>query len=128
MAWSFFVRGYRPPSGNAHRGVHWSRERRLKREAIDAVGLAAVLAGVPAATGRRAVKVRVLLGPGRRPYDDDNAGRKVLLDALVTLGLLVDDSERGLIGGAVVEQVSRPAKEREREWGTWVELRDEEAT
>ncbi len=64
---------------------------RLKKRDRIAVGEAAARAGIAPATGKRRVRLTVLVGPGKRRPDPD-AFWKSLLDAMAACGLLVNDS------------------------------------
>lgn len=87
------VEGWTPPSVNRLWKQHWSVGHRLKKDAAARVFCAAVTGSVGAAYGKRRVGVTVTVaGRGGMP-DPDNV-LKVLLDALVANGLLVDDSAR----------------------------------
>jgi hypothetical protein len=73
---------------------------RLKKADRDLVGWYARLAGIPSATGKRRVSLRLTLGPRQRGADPD-AYWKSLLDALVSCGLLVNDTPRWVELGPV---------------------------
>jgi hypothetical protein len=92
---------WRPPLTNAWRGRHWSKAHRLRRQAEELLAAYAREQGIPRAAGRRRVAVEVVLGPRMRRADPD-ALDKLLLDALVNAGLLLDDGERGLAGRVAV--------------------------
>lgn len=70
---------------------HWAVKRRIKDGVTQMV--AAYITGIPKAEGRRQVQLCVTLGKGQRGLDDDNY-RKMLLDSLVSLRLLKDDSRK----------------------------------
>lgn len=89
-AYFVVIPGYRLPLLNELLRSHPIRRARLKREAAELVWGYALVAGVPRATGRRRVSLWVV-APWRRLPDPDSAD-KALLDALVSAGLLVDDS------------------------------------
>ena len=91
-----------PPRANQHTGAHWSVIHRLKYEFEQFVALAMREQNVPRATGQRRVSLTAILGKGRKKCDKD-AYDKVCLDCLVRCGLLLDDSERGLVGRMSVE-------------------------
>lgn len=87
--WEVAIPGWRPASTNEllrsvrERIAHKKRDR-------DHVSLFARVAGVPAATGKRRVSLRVTLPWGRRRWDVD-ALWKSLLDACTWSRLIVDD-------------------------------------
>ncbi len=68
-------------------------QTKLKRRDRIIIAEAAALAGIPPATGKRAVRLTVVLSAGQRGADTD-AYWKSLLDALVRCGMLVDDSRQ----------------------------------
>ncbi len=85
------------PLLNQVRGRHWSSEAKAKKELGTRLRLCAIDQRTPQATCRRSVSLTVTLGP-RRKQPDADAYDKILLDALVRCGLLLDDSARGLVG------------------------------
>lgn len=97
IAHTLTIPNWLPPRLNQVRGRHWYAEAKLKKEAIAFIVFYARLCGVPPARGRRRVSLRIVLGPRRRQPDRD-AYDKMLLDALCRAGLLLDDSDRGLVG------------------------------
>lgn len=76
------------------RWKHPQAYRRLRNDYTWLVRVGARSAGVPKATGKRRLHVTRLIGKGGKVYDVPNliGGAKPLIDALVTEGLLVDDS------------------------------------
>jgi Holliday junction resolvase RusA-like endonuclease len=82
---------YRPPSLNQYIGKHWSIGHKMKKQCKELV--LAYSRHIPAATGRRSVQMHVVLGKGMRQHDADNT-QKLILDALVHAGMLVDDSPK----------------------------------
>jgi hypothetical protein len=85
--------GFRPPSLNRLLRMHWAARLRLGRQVKQLVGLERLAQGLPKAGGRRRVSVLVeVAGPGGLP--DPDGTLKLLLDALVACGLLIDDSAR----------------------------------
>lgn len=81
---------------------HWIKSKQGKDEAIKMFSLAAQIAGCPAATGKRALHLRL---EGFRIKPDADAFDKVVLDALKRAGLITDDNERGLLGRMGFEAV-----------------------
>lgn len=114
MTYTLCVPRWRPPLCNVWRGWHWSKAHRLRKEAKHLLAAYAHQQRVPQAAGQRRVFVEVVLGPQQRQSDRDSFD-KLLLDALVGCGLLLDDGERGLAGR--VEVTFRRAGRGEW-WGT----------
>lgn len=81
---------------------HWIKSKQGKDEAIKMFSLAAQIAGCPAATGKRALHLRL---EGFRKKPDADAYDKVVLDALKRSGLITDDDENGLLGRMGFEAV-----------------------
>jgi hypothetical protein len=97
------IDNWHPARLNLWDGRHWKVRARHKRADREIVGLYARLAGIPPATGKRRVSLRLTLGPRQRGADPD-AYFKSVLDALVHAGLLVDDDRHGVELGDVVFQ------------------------
>jgi hypothetical protein len=95
--WRITIPNWQPCPLNRYRGRHWSREHKAKKEARELIGTYAYMVPVPRATGPRRVRLHVTLGSAQ-PQPDRDAYDKVLLDALVSCGLLLDDGETGLKG------------------------------
>jgi hypothetical protein len=102
------IDNWHPARLNAWDGRHWAVRARLKRADREIIGLYARLAGIPPATGKRRVSLRLTLGPRQREPDPD-AFFKSVLDALVHAGLLVDDDRHGVELGDVAFQRDRRA-------------------
>ena len=83
------IPGYLPPRLNELLRAHWGYRARAQKEADQFVAIYAASDGVPRATGRWKVS---LVFRGSRC--DPDARLKLILDALVHAGLLVDDSEK----------------------------------
>jgi hypothetical protein len=92
--WKIEIPLWRPATVNElmKRGNHWSRAARLKNLDLGMIACHLVIANVPEATGNRRVGLEIVQPGGRFP-DPDNVW-KSLLDALVLLGLLRDDSAK----------------------------------
>jgi len=87
--WRIEIRGWRPHLLNELRGASIGHQTGMKR--ADAKQLYSHLLGVvPAATGKRLVRLTLVYLKGQRHPDHDNVW-KSLLDGLVTIGALVDD-------------------------------------
>lgn len=123
MQYRIHIPHWRPPLSNRYRGRHWSVAHKLRREAQEVLGVYARLQRVPAASCRRQVSLAVALAPRQKQFDRD-AVDKLLLDALVGCGLLLDDGERGLAGRIEIS-FSRCALP---DWGTILTLEDVEDT
>jgi hypothetical protein len=85
--------GYHPTPLNRLIGCHWGTVARLKKVDRQRIAIEALAQRVPQATGKRKVGLHLVLGPRQRACDTD-AYWKSTLDALVSAGLLVDDSDR----------------------------------
>jgi Holliday junction resolvase RusA-like endonuclease len=92
--WSIRLEGFGVTSLNQLLRMHWGKRTEIKNEVQLRVGVAHQSAPwtIPPAKGRRRVTIRVNYAvPATRPPDCDNIC-KYLLDSLVKLKLLVDDS------------------------------------
>ncbi len=85
--------GVRPASLNEIMAGHWSKGAALKKRDRRVIGIAAVMAGVPKATGKRRVSLAIVLPKGQRRWDADGLF-KSLLDALTHAEMLVDDNPK----------------------------------
>ena len=96
--WEVVVPSWTPPSLNKLLRMHWATRYRMGRVINRRIALACLVAKVPPATVKR--RVSITLGYARkcRALDEDNAV-KLLLDALVKAGALVDDSPEWLERG-----------------------------
>lgn len=92
------IDGWHPCRLNQLVSVHWANRSRLKR--VDRQFVATYGRDLPRATGKRRVRLRIVLGPGQRAGDPD-AYWKSLLDALVHAGLLLDDNRQHVELGPV---------------------------
>lgn len=105
-AWELVIDGWHPMRLNiAIR--HWVKMKRAKEEAIQMFSLAASAAGCPVATGQRVLHLRL---EGFRVKPDADAFDKVVLDALVRSGLLLNDDAVGLLGRMGFEAVISKGK------------------
>lgn len=98
----------RTPSGNQLSGYHWRKRHRMKRDWHLLILAAMRQAGASEPTGCVDVIVE---RHAARSLDADNAvaGCKVVLDAMVAAGLLVDDRAK-YVRSVVVRQIKTPAK------------------
>lgn len=109
------IPNYHPPRLNQVRGRHWAAEHKAKGELAEFIRLYAVLAPgygkepVPKAAGRRRVRLELEGQPSGRLPDAD-AFDKLLLDALVQTGLLLDDGVKGLEGRVEVTFTRAPER------------------
>jgi Holliday junction resolvase RusA-like endonuclease len=90
MKHTLTIPNWKPVSVNRLVGRHWGQVHKLKAADAKMVAAYALQARLPAATGRRRVKVLIECLPGQL-LDGDNC-LKSLLDALVKCRALVDDS------------------------------------
>lgn len=98
------------PRLNEVRGRHWSVENNAKKKLAKRLHALALQQHIPTATGPRSVFLDITLGPRRRKCDED-AYDKILLDALVRSGLLLNDSARGLVGRVGISFARGPTNE-----------------
>lgn len=82
---------WRPTLLNDFMRIHYLRRSRIQQKDTDMIGVYAIIAAVPPATGKRRVTIEIIHKKGEKRCDPD-APLKVTLDALVALGLLIDDS------------------------------------
>lgn len=94
------IERWRSPSLNATLRSHWAARARAVKTAAALIGIEAARQGVPKAKRKRRVSLRIALTPRQKPFDHDNSW-KLLLDALVKAGLLIDDSPGWCETGAV---------------------------
>ena len=109
MKYEFTIHGYIPRAPNARARMHWSRRMDERNFWEACCALAAYTDDIPKATDNDLVrKVSYTIHkPGKvRLRDEDNlvASVKHLQDALVNIGLLVDDDKRWLEWGGVTER------------------------
>lgn len=97
---TFIVPGWTPPRANEWVGRHWAVKNRFKEHS--AALIAHYARDVPKALLPRKVGLVVTLAKGQKTPDED-AYDKLLLDALVQCGLLIDDGKRGLVGRMEIE-------------------------
>jgi Holliday junction resolvase RusA-like endonuclease len=91
MTHTLTIPNYLPPSLNdLLSGNHWSRHKK-KRECRELIAGYCWEQAMAKATGKRRVSLLLTLGPRNRRRDEDNVW-KAILDALVHVGLLVDDA------------------------------------
>ena len=95
-----------PPSANLVMRMHWGQRKRLRSQLQWELTAALADLGMklpPLLYGPRVPKRRVIITVYRpRRLDPDNAGPKILLDAMRDIGLIRNDSPRWL--ELVVEQ------------------------
>jgi hypothetical protein len=93
--WRFDIPDYIPQSLNALLPKHWAVRARIKRKDAELITGYFLASGIPRATKRRQVTMRITLGRRRKIHDDDNLW-KYILDALVSCGAIVDDKPKWL--------------------------------
>jgi len=112
---------YLGPSTNAiYSGIHWAKRKKAKDEAVAATLKAVQEFKLGSIPGRVDLVFRPRLGKGvrRRDTSNNSMSAKLIEDALVKAGVLVDDTE------AYVRRVINepPEIDRQAETGTWVEI------
>lgn len=95
MTHMLYIADWHPARINQWDGKHWSVRARLKKADRHRIALHARLVGIPPATGKRRVTLRITLAKGQRGPDPD-AFWKSVLDSLTHAGLLVDDNRQGV--------------------------------
>lgn len=91
---------FTPPSVNKAMFASVKQRSRIQRGTRDIIGCEARRQGIPLATCKRRLSLVVTLGKGQRKLDRSNVF-KVVEDALVCTGLLVDDTDRWVEHGNV---------------------------
>ncbi len=99
-AWTVEIPSWAPPSLNRLLRLHWAKAGRLKKRVYHTVAVACFAARVPQAKGKRRVSLSVVVTGQTGIADPDNLW-KVLLDACVACGALVDDSAQWCALGEV---------------------------
>lgn len=89
--WTLAIDGWRPHLLNELIGKHPFVIHKRKKSDAEVIAFEAVRQSVPGACGKRLVELTIQ-GPWRRRPDCDSP-QKSFLDAMVTAGLLVDDSD-----------------------------------
>lgn len=92
------------------RTSHWTRRRELE-QITTATKYLAFEAGIPPARTRRRVTVTIHKTTRSRVTDDPSnrdSRAKSVLDAMVRTGILIDDSDKWLEWGGVIEGEKRP--------------------
>ncbi len=115
------IERWRPPLANQWRGAHWSKAHKLRTEMMSLLWAYARSQGVPPATTRRKVSLAICLAPKQKVPDADSMD-KLLLDALVGCGLLLDDGAKGLVGRVEVTFTRSSLAD----WGTTLTFTDVE--
>ena len=85
------IPGWHPTPLNKLINCHWGTAAKRKKKDRQTIAFANFDAGIPPATGKRRVTIRIVLGKGQRACDPD-AYQKTTLDSLVACNLLRDDS------------------------------------
>ena len=98
--WVVTLLHYWPPTLNSLIGRDWTVVHGIKKRDKERVAGELAVAGVPVATGKRRVSLRIVLGPKQKAPDPD-AFWKCLLDSLVACGRLTTDSRFGVELGPV---------------------------
>ncbi len=102
MRYTLTIANWNPPTLNATLGRHWRKAHKAKVDTANLLAAEALNQGVPKATGKRRVSLRVSgwARGGRLP--DGDSMDKCFLDAAVRSGLLTDDDAKGLDGRMTV--------------------------
>lgn len=87
------IPGWHPTLLNKLYDGHWAARARLKAADAQTLAAAVLVYAVPPATGKRRVRLHVVLAPRQRAGDPD-AYAKSLLDGLVLAGALKDDNRQ----------------------------------
>jgi len=111
------IEKYQPVMLNQMMGKHPMKIHRLKQIDKDTIAAEAVRQQIPKAYYKRRVLLRVILSPSQKRMPDPDAFDKSLLDALVSCGLLVDDSKKWL-------EMPEPEYERGKDKATIITLED----
>ena len=98
--WEVVIPGWRPATANQLLGCHWGKAARMKAHDRQLIAVYTVLAGVPKASGKRRLSLRITLPKGQRRWDID-ALQKSCLDGAVHAGLLIDDNPKWAAWGGV---------------------------
>ena len=93
MIYTLRIDNWHPRRLNELLAVHWSKAGQLKKADQQLVAAMSLNARIPRATGKRRVRLHLILAPRQRGADPD-AYWKSLLDALTSCGLLVDDNRQ----------------------------------
>jgi hypothetical protein len=103
-----------PRNVNKRERVHWGVNRRELEAITNEIGWLAKAQRIPAATGKRSVRVTIHKTLRSRVTDDPgniDSRAKSILDALVRLGLLQNDDARNLDWHGVIEGERRKQKQ-----------------
>lgn len=95
MIHTLTIADWHPRRLNELLGCHWAKAGRLKKADRQLIAVMANNANTPKATGKRRVRLHLVLAPRQRAGDPD-CYWKSLLDALTACGLLVDDNRQGV--------------------------------
>jgi len=103
-----------PLSMNERERTHWATRKRELEQITNMIVVLASAQKTPRADGRRAVTVTIHKSLRSRVTDDPanrDSRAKSILDALVKTHLLIDDSDKWLDWGGVIEGERRATKE-----------------
>lgn len=119
MKYTLVIEGFLLPLINSVRNKFWTAEHRVKKKTTQRLVLEAMVQGVPAAQGKRSVKITMHGWGTGGGLPDRDAPLKLSLDSMKRAGLILDDGEHGIAGMPLVEFV------RSKEVKTIIELEDE---
>lgn len=117
MEHTLIITDWHPVRTNEWAGRHWAVKGKLRGGQESMIRVYAMQQSIRLASGKRAVKL-LLHGWPTGKFPDRDAYDKLLLDALVNTGLLINDDGKGLEGRVEVEFV------RSKERRTTIILRD----
>ena len=104
--YTLMIPNFLPQNLNRLLRTHWAKRNRAIHADADLVGVYAMQAGIPKASGKRRVILAFSTNANVAP-DCDNL-LKSMFDSLVRCGLLVDDSPRWVeLGGITVTRADR---------------------
>lgn len=113
MTWTITLPLLPASMNQRERSSFWVRKKELDTITVLVKTIAAQM-GIPVAEGRRAVTVTIHKSKRSRVRDDPanrDSRAKSVLDAMVKTGLLVDDSDKWLAWGGVIEGPKRDSFE-----------------
>lgn len=91
--WTMELPGWQPCPLNRLLHCHWGTAAKRKALDRDTIAAAVLVYGVPPATGKRRVELRIILAKGQRASDPDSFW-KSLLDGLTHARAIRDDNRQ----------------------------------
>ena len=120
VVYTLFIPQWHPATINQLLRNRWAAAS-LKKSDREIVTWYCRMAKIPAALGKRRVRLTIILKPGQRAADPDSQ-HKSTLDALVHANALVDDNRQHVELAPVLYE-----RATEKTWGTRIELEDLES-